>query len=167
MVGPSRMTLASDRPPGRQSPKAGPGSPRDPKDVASRRRRCDRPRFTRAVKSDWSGPSAQSSRDASAPGGGYLCLPTWRRAGKRFRQGRGVPPPVVYLVVGERRAGRCAGGGRSLNACAISMKSPLASAGHTCRRGVACVRSSFDISPNLFRSKTAKNQNLTRRYELC
>ena len=47
--------------------------------------------------------------------GGYLCLPTWRRAGKRFRQGRGVPPPVVYLVVGEsgylclptwRRAGK-------------------------------------------------------------
>ena len=67
-------------------------------------------------------------------------MPTWRRAGKRFRQGRGVPPPVVYLVVGESRAGRCAGGGRSLNACAISMKSPLASAGHTCRRG-GCMRS--------------------------
>ena len=41
---------------------------------------------------------------------GYLCLPTWRRAGKRFRQGRGGPPPVVYLVVGESRAGRWAWG---------------------------------------------------------
>ena len=85
---------------------------------------------------------------AGAEGGGYLCLPTWRRAGKRF-QGRGVPPPVVYLVVGGSRAGSWAGGGRSSNACAISMKSPLVSAGHTCKRGAACVRTSFDISPNL------------------
>jgi len=53
--------------------------------------------------------------------GGYLCLPTWRRAGKRF-QGRGVPPPVVYSVVGESRAGRWAGGGRSSNACILSLE---------------------------------------------
>ena len=51
-----------------------------------------------------------------------MCLPTWRRAGKRFRQGRGVPPPVVYLVVGESRAGRWAGGGRSSNACILSLE---------------------------------------------
>ena len=93
-----------------------------------------------------------------------MCLPTWRRAGKRF-QGRGVPPPVVYLVVGGSRAGSWAGGGRSSNACAISMKSPLVSAGHTCKRGAACVRTSFDISPNL--KLNCQEPKLARSYELA
>ena len=41
----------------------------------------------------------------AAAEGGYLCLPTWRRAGKRFRQGRGVPPPVVYSFFSQSRDG--------------------------------------------------------------
>ena len=72
---------------------------------------------------------------------------------------------MVYLVVGESRAGRCVGGGRSLNACAFSMKSPLVSAGHTCKRGAACVRTSFDISPNL--KLNCQEPKLARSYELA
>ena len=55
--------------------------------------------------------------------------------------------------------------GRSSNACAISMKSPLVSAGHTCKRGAACVRTSFDISPNL--KLNCQEPKLARSYELA
>ena len=69
----------------------------------------------------WAQPPSHSEDSSRRSASGYLCLPTWRRAGKRF-QGRGVPPPVVYLVVGESRAGRWAGGGRSSNACILYLE---------------------------------------------
>ena len=57
-----------------------------------------------------------------------MCLPTWRRAGKRF-QGRGVPPPVVYSFLGQGRDG-CGKGGEGArmhsNLALISRHPPCA-----------------------------------------
>ena len=83
-----------------------------------------------------------------------MCLPTWRRAGKRF-QGRGVPPPVVYLVVGESRAGSWAGGGRSSNACMPNLaQSPRCAQWRGSRERVAFKPHPHSIScRSLFESK--------------
>ena len=144
MVGPSRMTLASDRSLGRNSgPReiqrtlrvgVGGATGRVSREQSNRigvalalkaagthphqggrdllfeqKRSAPAKRYARlGTKYYVLGPPARVKRIRVC---GYLCLPTWRRAGKRFRQGRGVPPPVVYLVVGGSRAGSWAGGG--------------------------------------------------------